>query len=61
MSGMMKYLSRHYDDLLEALLEHLELVVVTLVFSLRIAAVLTVAAVYSSRAGEYLIQAFSVL
>lgn len=61
MSGMMKYLSRHYDDLLEALLEHLELVVVTLVFSLLIAAVLTVAAVYSRRAGEYMIQAFSVL
>ncbi|RHR30413.1 ABC transporter permease [Clostridium sp. AF19-22AC] len=58
---MMKYLSRHYDDLLEALLEHLELVVVTLVFSLLIAAVLTVAAVYSRRAGEYMIQAFSVL
>lgn len=61
MSGMMKYLSRHYDDLLEALLEHLELVVVTLVFSLLMAAVLTVAAVYSRRAGEYMIQAFSVL
>lgn len=61
MSGMIKYLSRHYDDLLEALLEHLELVVVTLFFSLLIAAVLTVLSIYSRRTGEYMIHAFSVL
>lgn len=61
MSGMTAYLGKHYDDLLEALLTHLELVAVTLFFSLLIAAVLTVLAVYSRKAGEVMIQVFSVL
>lgn len=61
MSGMTAYLYKHYDDLLEALLEHLELVAVTLLFSLLIAAVLTVLAMYSRRTGEYMIHVFSVL
>lgn len=61
MSGMTSYLYKHYDDLLEALLRHLELVGVTLIFSLLIAGLLTVAAMYSRKAGEYMIHAFSVL
>lgn len=61
MSGMTAYLGKHYDDLLEALLTHLELVAVTLFFSLLIAAVLTVLAVYSRKAGEVMIHVFSVL
>lgn len=61
MSGMTAYLGKHYDDLLEALLQHLELVAVTLVFSLLIAAILTVLAVYSRKAGEVMIHVFSVL
>ncbi|MBU3874588.1 ABC transporter permease [Faecalicatena sp. AGMB00832] len=58
---MTAYLAKHYDDLLEALAEHIELVAVTLFFSLLIAAVLTVLAVYSRKAGEYMIHIFSVL
>lgn len=61
MNGMISYLYKHYDDLLTALLEHLHLVGVTLVFSLLIAAVLTILAMYSRRAGEYMIHGFSVL
>lgn len=61
MSGMTAYLYKHYDDLLEALMEHLVLVVITLFFSLLLAAVLTIAAVYSRRAGEIMISVFSVL
>ena len=61
MSGMTAYLGKHYDDLLEALLQHLELVAVTLVFSLLIAAILTVLGVYSRKAGEVMIHVFSVL
>lgn len=61
MSGMTAYLIRHYNDLLEALAQHLELVAVTLVFSLLIAGFFTVLAMYSRRAGEYMIYTFSVL
>lgn len=58
---MLEYLIRHYDDLLEALLEHLQIVAITLVFSLLLAAVLTVVSVYWRKLGEVLIQIFSVL
>ena len=58
---MLEYLIRHYDDLLEALLEHLQIVAVTLLFSLLLAAILTVVSVYWRRLGEVLIQIFSVL
>lgn len=61
MAGMIQYLSQSYGVLLGALLEHLELTAVTLLFSLLLAAVLTVLAMYSRRAGEVLIQVFSVL
>ena len=58
---MIQYLTRHYDDLLRSLAEHLQILAVTLVFSLLIAAVLTILAVYFRRFGEALIQIFSVI
>ena len=58
---MLEYLGKHYDDLLEALLEHLQIVAITLFFSLLLAAFLTIASVYRRRMGEILIQFFSVL
>lgn len=58
---MIEYLIKHYDDLLIALLEHLQLVAITMVCSLAIASVLTLASIYWPRLGEILIQAFSVL
>lgn len=58
---MIEYLIKHYDDLLIALLEHLQLVAITMVFSLAIAAILTLASIYWPRLGEILIQIFSVL
>ena len=56
---MIQYLTRHYDDLLRALAEHLQILAVTLVFSLLIAAVLIILAVYFRRFGEALIQPIS--
>ena len=47
MSKLTVYLARHYDDLLEALLEHLQITAVTLLFSLLIASALTILAIYS--------------
>lgn len=58
---MLEYLGKHYDDLLEALMEHLQIVAITLFFSLLLAAFLTIASVYWRRMGEILIQIFSVL
>lgn len=58
---MLEYLIKHYDDLLEALLEHLEIVVLTLFFSLLLAVVLTIISIYQRRLGEILIQIFAVL
>lgn len=58
---MTEYLLKHYDDLLEALAEHLQIVAVTLFFSLLLAAILTVAGIYWKMLGEILTQFFSVL
>lgn len=58
---MLEYLIKHYDDLLEALLEHLQIVALTLFFSLLLAILLTVISVYCKRLGEVLIQVFAVL
>lgn len=58
---MAEYLIKHYDDLWNALLEHLEIVAVTLFFSLLLAAGLTIVSVYHKKLGEVLIQIFSVL
>ena len=61
MSKLTVYLARHYDDLLEALLEHLQITAVTLLFSLLIASALTILAIYSKKTGEILVHIFSVL
>lgn len=61
MAGMIQYLSRSYDILLIALFEHIKLTVMTLLFSLLLAAMLTVSAIYAKRFGEVLIHGFSVL
>lgn len=58
---MWEYLIKHYDDLLEALLEHLQIVVITLFFSLLLAAVLTIVSVYLKKLGEVLIQLSGIL
>ncbi len=58
---MTEYIFRHYDDLLEALAEHIQIVAVSLFFSLLIAGGLTVASAYSRKMGEILIQIFSVV
>lgn len=44
---MIDYMIKHYDDLIQATLEHLQIVLITLVLSLAIAAVLTVICSYS--------------
>lgn len=58
---MTKYLIRHYDDLLRALMEHCRLVLITMFFSLLLAAVLTILSLYVPRLGEAMVQFFSVL
>lgn len=58
---MIEYLLKHYDDLLIALWEHIQLLALTLFFSLLIAGALTVASIYMPKLGEILIQIFSVL
>lgn len=58
---MIEYISRHYDDLLEALIEHLTLVGITLVISLVLAAILVVLCNYSKILGNILVNVFSVI
>lgn len=58
---MIEYISRHYDDLLEALGEHLALVGITLVLSLVLAAILVVLCNYGKTLGNILVNVFSVI
>lgn len=58
---MVEYITRHYDDLLEALGEHLALVGITLVISLLFAALLVVLCNYSKILGNILVNVFSVV
>ena len=58
---MISYAVKHGDKLVTALTEHLELVAVTLVISVAIAAVLTVLAMTSALVAKVLIQVFSVI
>lgn len=58
---MTDYLIKHYDDLLQALLEHCQLVAVTMICSLLIAAGLVLIAVYQPKIGEAMIQFFAVI
>ena len=58
---MIAYASKYYDRLLSATLEHLEIVVITLLISLVIAAGLTVACSYSKTLSRIMLNAFSVI
>ena len=58
---MIAYASRYYDKLLSATLEHLEIVVITLLISLALAAVLTVACSYSKTLSRVLLNLFSMI
>jgi osmoprotectant transport system permease protein len=58
---LIDYAINHYDKLLYALVEHLEMVVVTLLFSLLFASVFTIAAMSSKTLSNLLIHLFSVI
>ena len=58
---MIAYASRYYDKLLSATLEHLEIVVITLLISLALAALLTVACSYSKTLSRVLLNLFSMV
>ncbi len=51
----------HSDELGEALLEHLEIVVITLIISLLLAAIFTILSMYSKMLSKILIHTFSVI
>lgn len=57
----MDYLVKYYDKLLASLLEHLELVVITLIISLVIAAVLTIICSCSKTVSKTMINLFSMI
>lgn len=58
---MIDYFSRYSDKLLAALLEHLELVLVSLLFSLLLAALLTLLCMYKKSVSVLLVNLFSML
>ena len=58
---MLTYLAEHWEDLLEALGEHLVLTMLALALSLILAALLTVASLYVKGLGAFLVRFFSVL
>lgn len=58
---MTEYLVRYYGKLGEALLEHLELVAISLVLSLAVAAVLTLLCVYSRAVSKVLVTLLSAI
>ncbi len=58
---MIAYASSHYDKLLSATLEHLQIVVLTLLISLAIAALLTVVCSYSKTLSRILLDLFSMI
>ena len=58
---MIAYASRYYDKLLAATLEHLQIVVITLLVSLALAALLTVACSYSKRLSRVLLNLLSMI
>ena len=58
---MIAYASRYYDKLLSATLEHLEIVVITLLIFLALAAVLTVACSSSKTLSRVLLNLFSMV
>lgn len=58
---MTDYLVKYHDKLITALLEHLEIVVITLIISLVIAAILTVICNYSKTVSRVLVNLFSMI
>lgn len=58
---MIKYAFKYWDKLGKALLEHIEIVLITLMISLIIAAVLTIISMYSKVLSKILIYLFSVI
>jgi len=56
---LIQYAIKYYDKLGNALAEHLQMVLITLVLSLILAAALTILAMISSKAGKALTQFFS--
>lgn len=58
---MIEYASNYYDKLLQVLLEHIQLVVIALVFSLILASIFTICAACFPRLGAILVQIFSAI
>lgn len=58
---MIDYLIKYYDKLLTAVLQHLQIVFISLLFSLLLAAILTVLCMYSKAASKLLINLFSII
>ncbi|URZ17818.1 ABC transporter permease [Clostridium felsineum] len=58
---MIEYAINHLDELSTALLEHLEITIITLIISIFIAAVLTVLSMYSKVLSKIFIYVFSVI
>lgn len=58
---MIEYASRYYDRLISATLEHLEIVVITLLISVVLAALLTILCSYSRRLSRFLLNLFSMI
>lgn len=58
---MIEYWSKYHDKLITAFLEHLELVLVCLLFSLILASMLTILGMYSKVASKVLVNVFSMI
>ena len=58
---MIEYFLKYYDKLFGALLEHLEMVLITLVISLFIASILTLFAMYNKKVSKMLLGVFSMI
>lgn len=58
---MIEYFQKYHEKLLQALLEHLELVLTAIVLSLILAAVLTMLCMYSSMACKIFVNLFSMI
>lgn len=58
---MIDYFIKYYDKLLAAVLQHLQIVFISLLFSLLLAAILTVLCMYSKAASKLLINLFSII
>jgi osmoprotectant transport system permease protein len=59
--SLLEYAAKYYDRLLKVLLEHIELVLITLALSLLLAGLLTVIGMFYRPAGKALTQVFSAI